>query len=69
MHPETTTDDNLLLEREAAHLLRVSCPTLRRWRWAKVGPRYVRVGTRAIRYRRSDVIAFVAANDNQRSDV
>jgi predicted DNA-binding transcriptional regulator AlpA len=66
MNPTSANDNDLLLEREAAEILRVSCPTMRRWRWARTGPRYVRVGSRAIRYRLADLKAFVAANDNDR---
>ncbi len=50
---------DLLTEREAARALTVAVNTLRNWRWKSCGPRYVRVGLRAIRYRRSDLESFL----------
>jgi hypothetical protein len=35
-------------------------PTMRQWRWLGRGPRYVHVG-RAVRYRKSDLDAWVEA--------
>jgi len=55
--------DELLDVREAAKELRVTKACLDNWRCADVGggPAFVRLG-RLIRYRRSDLLAFVAAN-------
>jgi len=50
---------DLLTERAAARALTVAVNTLRNWRWRSCGPRYVRVGLRAIRYRRSDLESFL----------
>ncbi len=50
----------VLLDNEgAAEFLGVSPTTLPRWRWSGVGPAYLKVG-RAIRYRRSDLEAWLA---------
>lgn len=55
--------DRLLTEKEAAALLGLQPSTLRRWR--SVGqpgqPEFVRVAGRAIRYRMSDLLAYVEA--------
>ena len=50
-------DDVLLTQPEAAQYLRVSVPTLERWRKVGIGPTAFRVG-HAIRYRLSDVRSF-----------
>ena len=50
-------DDVLLIQPETARFLRVSVPTLERWRKVGIGPTAFRVG-HAIRYRLSDVRSF-----------
>jgi predicted DNA-binding transcriptional regulator AlpA len=55
--------DELLNEREAANLLRVSSSTMERWRADGVGPRFVKLSVRAIRYRFSDLRAFVLTHE------
>jgi excisionase family DNA binding protein len=47
--------EELLTEKELAGLLKVSARTLRAWRDAGEGPPALKIGRRAIRYRRSDV--------------
>ena len=60
-----TTKNNLdrpLTTEQAAHVLNVSCSTLRRWRSARVGPRYIRLGNKsgsAIRYRLADLMKWL----------
>jgi predicted DNA-binding transcriptional regulator AlpA len=44
---------------EAASLLSVSLSLLKKWRLAGSGPRFVRLGGRAIGYRRVDLLAWV----------
>ena len=51
----------LLTEEQTAQLLSLSIRTLQAWRLREAGPRFVRAG-RAIRYRRSDVDQWIAAN-------
>ncbi len=41
--------DHLLHETETAKILSVKVSTLRRWRWAGTGPRFLKVGY-AVRY-------------------
>ena len=50
-------DDVLLTQPETARYLRVSVPTLERWRKVGIGPTPLRV-VHAIRYRLSDVRSF-----------
>lgn len=54
----------LLTEHEAAVELKLKPKTLTRWRWAGTGPRYYKVGG-AIRYRRSDLEAFISGGADQ----
>jgi predicted DNA-binding transcriptional regulator AlpA len=54
--------NDLLDEKEAAHFLKMAAATLRNWRVTKQGPAVLRVGKRAIRYRFSDLEAFIAAS-------
>jgi predicted DNA-binding transcriptional regulator AlpA len=50
----------LLSQREAATLLHLSERTLERFRVSGTGPKFVRLG-RSIRYRLTDIEAFIAA--------
>jgi len=50
----------LLKEGEAAAILNVEVPTLRRWRWARKGPAYLKIGA-CVRYRGADLEAFMEA--------
>jgi predicted DNA-binding transcriptional regulator AlpA len=40
----------LLTTKDAAQLLSLRPDTLARWRWRGIGPEFVRVGGRAVRY-------------------
>jgi hypothetical protein len=60
--------DQLLTVGEAAAILRCSPHSLNRWRLTGDGPKFVYVGRR-VRYRRADLIAFIAASTrNSTSD-
>jgi predicted DNA-binding transcriptional regulator AlpA len=50
----------LLNERQAADLLNIRVPTLRRWRWAGKGPRFLKLGG-AVRYEPSELEDFIAS--------
>jgi predicted DNA-binding transcriptional regulator AlpA len=50
--------DVLLTEKEAAALLGLRPNTLNAWRNRATGPKYLRIGRKAIRYRLLDVLAF-----------
>lgn len=54
-------EDGLRTPTEASLELRVPVDTLTDWRYRGKGPEYVRVG-RAIRYRRSALTRWLAAN-------
>lgn len=54
--------DQLLTAHEAAKLLTVKPKTLDRWRWLGGGPKFYKVG-RLVRYKRSDLEAFLAAGE------
>lgn len=55
-------NEELLKPVDAARLLRVRVDALAKWRHQKRGPAYVKVGGRAVRYRPSDIQAYLAAN-------
>jgi len=50
----------LLNELELAERLALSVKTLRRWRWAGLGPHFLKIGG-AVRYDPRDVDAFIEA--------
>lgn len=54
------TPGDLLDETEVAALLALKVATLRNWRAKDEGPRYVKLGKRAVRYRRADLEKFVS---------
>jgi hypothetical protein len=51
----------LLTQREAASVLRLSPRTLERMRVQGIGPRFVPVANRSIRYRQQDLDAYIAS--------
>ena len=55
----------LLDEEEAAGLLQVAPQTLATWRCRGLGPTFVRVGRRLIRYREVDLLAFLESGTVQ----
>lgn len=58
---------DLLTDTEAAAILNLGVRTLRNWRCNGLGPRWVKIGLRAVRYHRRDIAAFIeAANDGER---
>jgi Helix-turn-helix domain len=63
MPPKSTHSDldALLREQDAADILCLSVRTLQSWRIRLAGPPFVQVG-RAVRYRRRDLIDWIAAN-------
>lgn len=52
----------LLAETEASEYLGIAVQTLRNWRWKGEGPRATKVGKRCVRYRQSDLDAFLDAS-------
>lgn len=59
VHPSTSTL-RLLTEQQASGLLNMSAATLRTWRCLGFGPNYQKLG-RAVRYRESEIHAFIAS--------
>ena len=57
---EHTTLPALINETEASRVLGLSVKTLRRWRWAGRGLRFVKIGS-AVRYDPADLDAFIEA--------
>jgi predicted site-specific integrase-resolvase len=57
----TDADIDLLTPREVAGLLKVTEQTLQRWRERGVGPKHVKLLS-DVRYRRHDVVTYVAEN-------
>ncbi|MHA7284824.1 helix-turn-helix transcriptional regulator [Arthrobacter sp. MDT3-44] len=51
----------VLTVQEAAAILHRSPATLKDWRYKQIGPRYVRLGYKAIGYRPEDIEAFIEA--------
>lgn len=54
--------DTLLTAVEVADVLGVSTQTLAYWRSRREGPRSFKMGPRSVRYRRSDLDAWLQAN-------
>jgi predicted DNA-binding transcriptional regulator AlpA len=56
------TDDRLLTRKQAAEVLGFQPQTLARWKWEgrEDRPPEVRVGSRAVRYRSSDLARWIA---------
>jgi hypothetical protein len=52
-------DERHLNQIELARRWRISPRTLERWRWRKMGPRYIKIGGRVV-YRLADIEAFEA---------
>lgn len=52
------TDWTLFTEQEVSALLKVSLPTLRRWRMTREGPRFVKLGA-LVRYSRTELEKFL----------
>jgi excisionase family DNA binding protein len=61
------TKETYLKPREAADYLRSSTSTLAKARMRKQGPEFVRIG-RAIRYRQSDLDAWMSASRSTRAE-
>ena len=51
--------DNLLTTKQAAPILGVSIAFLERDRWAGARIPYIQIGSRAVRYRMSDLMNFI----------
>lgn len=54
-------DDEIMTTTDVATVLKVPAGTLKQWRSTGRGPRWFRLSERSVRYRRSDVDAWLAA--------
>ena len=63
--PDPDAHEPLLRQSEAAQILNVSPRTLEAWRWRGGGPRYLRLTSRCIRYRRSDLETWERDRERQ----
>jgi predicted DNA-binding transcriptional regulator AlpA len=61
--PTDTHTDELLTGREVAAILKLKPQTMIEWRRENRGPRWVRLGQKAIRYRRDDLEAWIAEGE------
>lgn len=50
--------DELLTDKEAAELTKLSVRTFQAWRMSGKGPEYIRISSRAVRYRRETLLKF-----------
>jgi predicted DNA-binding transcriptional regulator AlpA len=57
----TTNTQKLLNEHEVAEILRVSAPTLRKWRWEGKGPQFVKIGQR-VAYKLEEINSYINLN-------
>lgn len=55
------SDDDLLGADEAADMLGKGASTMERWRATGDGPPFCRIGKRSVRYRRGDILAWIAS--------
>ena len=58
--PPPAEQPEMLTVNQLSRLLGVTWLTLLRWRNTGKGPRFIRIATRAIRYRRTDVETWLA---------
>ena len=56
------TEKKLLNSQEAGNYIGVKESTLTMWRHNNKGPRYIKVGSRLVKYNRSDLDAFLNRN-------
>ena len=60
LHDISRDPDALLTEQQASALLGVTIRALQKWRVTGSGPPFVRISSRCIRYRRRDVVDWIA---------
>lgn len=56
----------LLIDTDVAALIGASLQTVRNWRYLGVGPRFVRLGRRMVRYQPADLQAFIDGHEDAR---
>jgi predicted DNA-binding transcriptional regulator AlpA len=58
-----SSEDRVIMERDAADFLSVGQSTLQRWRQLGTGPKFVRISARRLGYRLSDLRAFLVERE------
>jgi predicted DNA-binding transcriptional regulator AlpA len=59
---QTASASDVLTAKETSQEYGIPEPTLTDWRYKSLGPPYVRLGPKSIRYRRRDIEAWLEAN-------
>ena len=54
-HREVYTMERLLKEQQVSKLFEIAPQTLRNWRWKGTGPKFIKCGGTAVRYRETDL--------------
>jgi predicted DNA-binding transcriptional regulator AlpA len=62
LQPTTIATDPLLTAVQVAELMQITPQRLANMRWAGHGPPFVKIGHRSVRYRTSDVDAWIRRN-------
>lgn len=57
-----TGEEEFLTEKQVASLLELSARTLQAWRVRGLGPPHIRMSSRCLRYRRSDIDRWIVEN-------
>ena len=65
MSNESNSEFHLLTTSEAAHHLRLSPRTLERWRAEGIGPKFIKMGPRAVLYTPAELASFLACSEFQ----
>ena len=55
-------EEKLLAEQEASQFLNIAIDTLRSWRKKKINLPFIKVGTKLVRYKRSDLQEYLNKN-------
>lgn len=61
-NPNKHTDEKLLNEQQAAEYLEFTPRALQMWRHKGNGPKYVKISSRAVRYRKRDLDEWIEAH-------
>lgn len=62
---ETVEADETMNDRQAAEMLGMRRETLQRWRCQGKGPKFIQISARCIRYRKSDLSAWLNSKTKQ----
>jgi len=53
-------DEKVMTEKQASDYLQLTTRTLQAWRYRGGGPKYIRVSSKCVRYRQSDIDKWLA---------